>query len=277
MPWDDIPDSNVFQTGSYQVIGVELKEIFAANGKLMYSMDVAIADHPKTAMYTNMHYFENFVVGSDDDPEATVQGTWAQSFGAKRLKQLIAAAQIAEKADMDKIMASFPQTQFGINLLHFNEPEKDRDGNPNQYAGQERNKLNSFWKIGEREPEIEPKKAVPGAVKPAVAPTAPPLAPVVGVAPAIPVAASPLAIPTPAAMQPTPVAPPVAPAAPAAPAPPVVPVPPAVAPAVAPAAPGAVQMLPCNLCGQQIEATQFATHINACMEAQAAKTVAAAK
>ena len=270
MPWDDIPDSNVFQTGSYQVVGVELKEIHSANGKLMYSMDVAIADHPKTAMYTNMHYFENFVVGSDEDPEATVPGTWAQSFGAKRLKQLVAAAQIAEKADMEKICASFRGTQFGINLLEYKEPEKDRDGNPNQYAGQERNKLNSFWKIGEREPEIAPKKAVAGVpVKAPVAPTAPPLGPAgAAMPPAAPIQAISNVVAPVAPVAPVAVAPPVAPApipvALAAPVPPVAPAPVAAAPTG--------QVLPCNICGRKdVPSLEFADHIQGCLVAQAAK------
>lgn len=268
MPWDDIPDSNVFPTGTYHVQGVKLEETTTKTGKLMYSMEAVIVDHPATKAYTNMHVFENFVIGSDDDPEATVGGTWAQSFGARNMKKMLASAQIAEKADMDKICAGFAGTQFLVGLMDYKEPATDRDGSANPYAGQERNKTTGYFKIGQKEPEIEPKKpqAGKGAVAAPQAPVAPQAAPqpVQQAAPAQqfqqPAAPAPQA---PAAPAPAPQAAP-APAAPApgAPAPPANPAP-------QPAAAGG-QTLPCNICGAQVPAAEFATHINACLANQQA-------
>jgi hypothetical protein len=263
MPWDDIPDSNVFPSGTYHVVGVELKEVISKNGKLMYSFDVQIVEHPATAMYKNMHFFENFVIGSDDDLEATVPGTWQTSFGASRMKQMITKAQIAEHADMDKICASFPGAQFVMGIIEYKEPEKDRDGQPNAYAGQARNKSGQFYKIGEKEPKLDP-------VKPAVG--QPPVqAPVVPVAPTAP----PAVTPGPPVQPVAPVAPTAPPAAPppvqpAAPAAPVQPAPPAapVAPTTPQPAQAAGQMLLCNVCGTQVPAVEFTAHLNDCLAKQ---------
>ena len=258
MPWNDIPDSNVFPTGDYHVMGVKLEEMYSKEAsKLMYSIDVVIVEHPNTAPFTNQHFFENFVIGNDDDPNADVPGTWVQSVGARRMKQCLAAAQVAEKADMDKICASFVNTQFIIGIQEYKEPMKTRDGQDNPYGGQPRNKSTGFYKIGSREPKLEPKK--PGA------PTAPagPVAPAPAVAPT-------QAPPAPAA--PAPVSPaPVAPAAPAAPPAPAVPAAPAAPTTVAPAPAGDVQMTQCTICGQSIPSLQFADHVNACLAAQAGK------
>jgi len=268
MPWDAIPDSNVFPTGNFHVTGVKLEERFSNNGKLMYSADMQILEHPNTGMYTNMHHFENFVIGSDEDLTADVPGTWQQSFGAKRLKQMLKAAQVSEHADMDKICAGFNGVQFILSLRWFREPELNKDGTPNQYAGQERNDVTGFAKIGAKEPMIEPQKGAvgPGAKPAPVAPVAPPVSglPVGPPAVAPPIAPPPVGVPV---AGPPPTAPPTA-VPPVGP--PVVNVPQTPTPAVTPVA-GGGQMLPCNVCGQQVPAEQFAQHIGQCMANQANK------
>ena len=243
MPWDSIPDSNIFATGDYLVQGIKLEEVFSKTGKLMYAMDVQVMDHPNTTMYSNMHFFENFVIGSNDDPEANVAGTWSQSVGAKRMKQMLTAAQVAEKSDMDKICAGFTGTQFIISISQYKEPETNRDGSPNLYAGQDRNNSTGFAKAGVKEPSIAGGQKTAVVQKPAPAPVAPPASPAM---------AAPAAPPAPAPAAP-------APAAPAAPA---------AAPVTTSPVDANVQMLPCNVCGQQIPAAEFANHINTCLANQ---------
>ena len=301
MPWDEIPDSNVFPTGNYHVQGVKLEEVLSVGGKLMYNCDVQIMDHPATKPFTNMHFFENFVIGNDDDLEATVAGTWVQSVGARRMKQMLVKAQVAEKADMDKICAGFAGCQFVISIQEYKEPAKTRDGQDNAYAGQLRNKSTAFFKIGEKEPSIDVKpgtaKPAPAALPPAMAPPvsgttlpspapaamqAPPtLAAAAAVTPPMVVAgpfpggtpnAPPIGVSTPIAAQaPPPTTPPPAAAGPVTPAGHATPTAPPVPVTPVTTAP-AGQMLPCGSCGQQIPALEFSAHINQCLAAQAAKT-----
>ena len=259
MPWDDIPDSNMFPTGFYHVEGIKLEETVSSpnsGGKLMFAAEVRIVEHGTTSAYTGMHIFNNFVIGSDEDPEAQVPGTWAKGFG-RSYKQMIAAAQIAEQRDTEKQCASFPGTQFIWGLKLVVQSDTNRDGTPNQFAGSEQNNPTRFYKIGAKEPGIEPKKKAPGVA-------AAPAAPIASVASVAPVAAA----PAPAAVPPA--VPPTAPAAIPAPAPATPATPPPAAPA-APAPEGAPQMLPCNICGQSVEAKDFAKHINMCLANQAVK------
>jgi len=258
MPYDDIPESNVFPSGDYHVQGIKLEEMLSNNGKLMYNMDIQIMEHPNTAPFTNMHYFENFVIGSDEDLEATVAGTWVQSVGARRLKQVLKAAQVAEKNDMDKICAGFAGVQFMTGLQEYKEPAKQRDGQENPYAGQPRNKSVGFYKIGEREPKLEVKKGVPGqpVVTTPVQPTPP-------VTPQPAAMGQPVAQPAPAVAQPA------VPATPTPATPPVqqpnVPVTPAPQPV---AVEGGPATLPCGACGGQVPTKEYAEHIKACMAKQ---------
>ena len=249
MPWDDIPDSNVFPTGNYHVTGVKLEEVLSSGGKLMYNCDVQIMEHPATAPFTNMHFFENFVIGSDEDLLAEVAGTWVQSVGARRMKQMLGKAQIAEKADMDKITAGFTGCQFVIGLQEYKEPAKTRDGQDNPYAGQPRNKSTGFYKIGEKEPKLDTKPAAGPAAVPVAAPMAPPtLAQAAAVSPiaaVAPVTGAPVSTVT-------------APPAPAAPIVETIPAPPVTG---APAG----QMLLCNRCNTNVPAEQFAAHMQDCL------------
>lgn len=244
VPWGKIPDTNLFETGIYHVEGVKMEKRFAGNGKLMYSIDVKVLDHPNTVAYTNKHFFNNFVIGSDDDLEAELEGTWIQSFGAKNLKQMMNAAQMTMDPDMDKNCVSFQGCQFMIGIRKYEEPA-EKNGMPNQYAGQERNDISGYFKIGTREPRVDAP-----AAKAAPAPAAPPppgQGPVVG-QPAIQAATTPVAAPPqPAGPAPAQTAPPT-PAAPAS-----------------GAGGQAVATLPCNQCGEQIPTTEFAAHFQQCL------------
>ncbi len=262
MPYDKIPDSNTFPTGTYHVEGVKMEERQSSTGKLMYAIDVKVLDHPATAPFTNMHFFNNFVIGSDEDPEAANDGTWIQSFGAKRVKQMVAAAQIPEKNDMDKICDGFAGCQFMLSLRAYKEPELDRQGMANQYAGQERNDISSFAKVGSKEPSIDQAAAAASAA----APTAPPPPPGQGPAAGAPPVGAVAPVQTTVASDGPPAAPAAAPQTTAGPAvetevtqPPVQPVP-------QPANnDGQVATLPCTVCHQQIPNTEFAAHFQQCM------------
>ena len=244
MPWDDIPDTNLVPGGIYHCVGKMLEEVASSTGKLMYKAQIEIAEPQEHAGHL---FFENFCIGSDEDPNADSVDTWKGSFAAKRYKKLLNAAQVPQQADMEQILFAFQSTQFLISVVL----TKEKDG---EYKGQDTNKLANFYKIGERPIGIDPKSAMTmkaGANRAAPAAVAPPVAAPVATAPNVPVVpAAPIVVP-PAA--------PVAPVVAAPPAAAIVPPPPA-----APAAPlAAGPAMPCNVCGQQIPMADYAAHVQA--------------
>lgn len=241
MPFEEIPDSNVVPGGIYPLKALKLEETESQTGKLMYKLSVQITDDPKVGDYSGMVLFEQFTIGNDDDLKAEQVDTWKRSFGAKMLKQLIAASQIAERNDLDKICANFADHQFLGNINYSVEKE-------GPYAGTPRNRINSFFAVGSREVGIDPKslaeyKGGGGGSAPKAVPQMAPQAPQPAAAPAVPqpVSPQPMAAPQPVAPAPA------APAAPAAPQP----------VAAAPAGPA----MACQLCGQTVPMAQFAQHM----------------
>ncbi len=180
LPWDEIPDTNVVPGGLYPLLAVSLEEVRTKEAnKLMYKACVQIMDEPRVQDFSGMLIFEQFVIGSDADPEANELNTWKKSFGARLLKQMINASQIPERADMDKICANFKDHQFIGNVSYSLDQSEEYKGTP-------RNRVTSYYKMGEREVGIDPKSyaeykggGAAGVSAPTVAAPPPPAAPVV--------------------------------------------------------------------------------------------------
>jgi len=181
-PFGEIPDSGVLPDCTVLTEGQELRVEVTSTGKKMYVMQASVAEGD----YSGQYIFENFVIGTDDDPGAMQLETWKKSVGARRLKGLLKAASIPESTSEQQLCIGFGGCKFITQVSQYTEKAGD-------YAGTVRNRFN-FYKVGTR--------ATGGGVskpKPVVAPAAP--APPTG-APSAP---------------PPPKAPP-APAAPSAPA-----------------------------------------------------------
>ncbi len=269
LPWDEIPDTNVVPGGLYPLVAVSMEEIYSKeHSKLMYKVCVQIMDDAGVQDFSGMLLWEQFTIGSEEDPNATELNTWKKSFGAKMLKQMIAASQIAERADMDKICLNFKDHQLIANISYSvdNDPESE-------YRGQPQNRMRGFYKMGEREVGIDPKSyaeykggGAAGVSAPTVAAPPPPAAPV-PVGPAVPVVATPVAQVVP--VQPmAPVAPPVQTTIPGQPAAPAAPVQPSGPPGGPPPAQAVVAgaNINCPTCQQQgkpsaIPLADFAAHV----------------
>ena len=245
--WDpsSVPDSSVFPGGAFELEIEELNEEASDSGKAMYRA-VLRSQGPSLV---GVPHFENYVLGSDEDPNADDPATMAASMGARNLKRLLKKAGVEMSSDLDDDCArAIGQHVIGV-FTQFTEPDLRRDGTQNQYAGQIRNRVQVFA-LGERELGEQP-----------------------GVAPVAPAPRQPRA---PAAVQPRPAhraaAPaPRAAAPPARPAPapatrPAAPPPPrAAAPAPRAAAPRAAasRQLKCTVCQEMVSQDEFGAHIAA--------------
>lgn len=236
-PWEEIPDSNIVPDGVYSCQGALLEETRSQAGKLMYKSQMTVQE---PIDYKGITFFEYFVIGSDEDLEALQPITWKTSIGARRMKSLFKAAQLPQVQDIDQLVASFAGSIF-LSLVTM-QIEKEGD-----YKGTPRNRLNAFYKVGERSVGLEQGSKGPAAAA-------------AGAVPAAPVAPAP-AVPTPVApVAPTP---PLAPAVPAAPAPPATPAAPAT-PVAAPAVGGAV--LKCTICNSDVPVAEFKAHVDECLK-----------
>lgn len=92
IPWEDVPDSTVVPADTYLLAIEELRDGESSTGKRMFSL-VARIEEP--ADYAGVPYYENYVVGTDQDTRGTNPVTWKRSFGAISLKKMLAKANIA--------------------------------------------------------------------------------------------------------------------------------------------------------------------------------------
>lgn len=95
VPWGDVPDTNVLPNC---IVSATLETLAkgetkanerSSGGKLKYNLTARITA-PKALK--GMNVFENYVIGTDDDPDAEENDTLIQSIGLKRMKRMFKAA-----------------------------------------------------------------------------------------------------------------------------------------------------------------------------------------
>lgn len=233
-PWphSDIRDPGVVvDDGAYQLDIEEIVEQPSSSGKLMYAGAFRTVDGPGP---NGTPLYENYVVGSDDDPQAEDPETWKKSVGAQLLKACLSKAQVPIYDDLDESLLAAKGQQFIAIVV------KETEEKEGPYKGRVRNRIRGYYTIGEKVPgpiagggrgPAAAARQAAAAAAPAARPAAP--APRPAAAPGRPVPRA--AAPAPAAATP----------APAARAP-------------------KQQMLLCNICQppQQIPRNEFAAHVS---------------
>ena len=250
--WLNINEEEELPTGTYraQVIHAEDGESSTTQKRMLRAGFNVI----EPAEYAGIGHFENYVVGTDEQPKHYVTDTR----GGRAFKKLCKNANVPDSNSVSAQLATLKGNEVMIAVRH--NPEADF-----------KNNITNYFRVGER-PALVAQPLV-GAVAPTVQPPAPqPLSAItpttgpLAVAPPIPAAALAPAQP-PVAPQPgfEAVAPLAAPAPVALPAPAAAPAPAPVAPPVAPAqteAP-AGPMMTCTICQQQVPAMEFGAHVQA--------------
>ncbi len=135
-PWDDIAEGNVFESGIYLFEIAAFDDGEASTGKRMPKARFKCLE---PSNFANMTYFENYVVGTDEDPKNVVAGT----MGARSMKQVFKAAQVPKGNNMAEIMAGSVGNQLLIQLNKYEEQE-------GEYKGTQRNRTIGAFKVGER-------------------------------------------------------------------------------------------------------------------------------
>jgi len=135
-PWEDIADGNVFESGVYLMEISKFDDGYAGTGK---RMPKAMFKCLEPASFKNMVYFENYVVGTEEDPTSIVPGT----MGARSMKQVFTAAQVPKGNSLVEIMVNAIGNQLLLQLNKY----KEVGG---EYDGQDKNKVVGMYKIGER-------------------------------------------------------------------------------------------------------------------------------
>jgi len=194
--WDEVPDVGALVPDGTYVVDIEDIEKGQSRemSKLLYSPVMRIVE---PVGYADMPLYDNFTIGSKDDPGAESEETWKASIGARRFKQLVKASQVqldgidpnaAPEDQADQTIEYVRGQQIVVSV----EVETDSGENDPKFKGRKRNRITGYYPLGTREaavaeatqaPTARSPMPRPGAPKPstarlgpraAVAPTAPP-------------------------------------------------------------------------------------------------------
>lgn len=166
MPWNDIPDEDVLPTGCYHMVVEDMEDGMSNNQKRMPRARFGVKAPQE---YVGMSHFENYVLGTDENPRGINAGT----FGARNLKKMLVAAQVPASNDMQAICMSAKGAELLVSITMYIE----KDG---EYAGSKRNRVVSYDRLGAKQVGIAPGQGgagVAGMTPPAVSAPQPPAAP----------------------------------------------------------------------------------------------------
>lgn len=170
LPLGSIPDTTTLPDGIYrlQCDKLEGKLTKAQEGKTQKFMLVATLKVVEPESHKGLPYFENFVIGTDDDPEADELSTWQTSIGGRGIRRFAKATGVPFGDEV-------PLAEFAANVkdaeVVFTVVQKIDDGKKDErFKGRVSNNTTAMWKLGEQTPGLANGAAAP--VKKAGAKTA---------------------------------------------------------------------------------------------------------
>lgn len=231
--WNDVPDSAVVPYDAYHCTVRAARFDYSRNGKYMAIVELQVDAPPiyKGAVITN-----NFVIGSDDDPQADLPDTWKRRAATDLKKMLVGVFGDVAQLTGNPVNDLAGVVGYPVGAIIDEETDNNQqqaDGTPNPYYGTTRNRFKGWFNVqaaGAPAPgSLAGTKAAPAAAgqrpgrPPARPPQRPPVAPpamraTVPMPPSLDDGASPAAPPARAVPQrpapPRPAAPPARPAPP---------------------------------------------------------------
>jgi len=153
-----IPPVGVTVVGSLLLkIGQFDRDATTQDGRSMPKVQLTIEE---PTSHKGLVVFEQFCLGTEDDPEADEADTWKKSYGCRDLCTMAEAAGVEyEGVSPDQLLDNLEGQMVGAVYTRFIEPEKitrgENKGEDNPYAGQERAKRQRWLVPGEFEPEVD--------------------------------------------------------------------------------------------------------------------------
>lgn len=86
--WDAVPETTQLPQGMYRLEIEALDEAESSNGKVMFKVTFRVVE----GTHEGAPLYDNYVIGSDDDPQAERQETRDKAIGMRTMKRLFKAA-----------------------------------------------------------------------------------------------------------------------------------------------------------------------------------------
>lgn len=114
IPWDAIPEKNIFESGLYKFELKQIKELQNDDGILTY---LGVFECEEPAEMSGVVQMERFQIGTDEDPEAQERLTWRKSRGAQNMQKLLAAAGVPKLEDDELTFEQAKGSRFVARMV----------------------------------------------------------------------------------------------------------------------------------------------------------------
>lgn len=170
---EGIPDSTNLPDGRFDFKIESMEPVETSTGKLALKVALRVVG-PKT--HKGLTHYEQFTIGSNDDPQAREASTWTSSFGAISLKKMCAKAGIKFQGDLEQVASELQGQKVAGRVVYTVQPKFNKDGTENPYAGNPRSQVKDWYEVGEQQAALG--ESGGGSAKPKAevkkAPKAPP-------------------------------------------------------------------------------------------------------
>lgn len=143
---DDIPSGSTLPNGDYLLVVNEFeerrtKETAQNPNALMYNVDYEVEEPEE---FAGRHHFENYRIGTKEDPEADDPKTWKKSMAARILKLHMQRAGVETSGKtIEEAAPEFKGKKIGLSIIE----KEDDDGTP-------RNRIKKAMSPGEFTPRL---------------------------------------------------------------------------------------------------------------------------
>jgi len=143
--WDDVPDSDLLPDGNYELLITKAEGGWTRTNKLAAELTYQVGAGELDGSRMRP---ETFTLGSESDPQGQMPETKKALFGWMNLKRLCNATGIRFEQSLRTTLKQLEGARFVGTVKIQTQGDTNKDGSPNQYAGNQQNRLTAYYPLG---------------------------------------------------------------------------------------------------------------------------------
>jgi hypothetical protein len=143
--WDDVPDSDLLPDSNYELIIMKAEAGWTKTNKLAAELTYQVGAGELEGSRMRP---ETFTLGSEQDSQGQLPETKKALFGWMNLKRLANATGIRFEQSLKETLKQLEGKRFVGTVKIQIQADKNKDGSPNQYAGNQQNRITAYYPLG---------------------------------------------------------------------------------------------------------------------------------
>ena len=143
--WEDVPDNDLVPEAVYELMIRKIELGWTRTDKLALEVSYEVGGGELEGKALRA---ETFTLGDHVDNRGELPETRRKVFGWMNLKRLCNACGVRYDLSLRQTAQQLEGSRFLAQVKVVTQPDKNRDGSQNQYAGNQQNRITSYWPIG---------------------------------------------------------------------------------------------------------------------------------